>query len=189
MTSQDAYETHSLNRFIWNPCFRQTFWKVAPPWSSWSPLPWLRTHLWKICYGWIRSSPQVQHLVSNQRVKLHLFIHLPLPIPNHPSIPTHPHPPPSKPTTPLPTRDPFEAKTFAKVTIGHHVGPSKVAAEGPSLHHLQDLHVSGEVGRNVMGPYRMSRDGRMDLLGSFRWVERIDQWVYRYHPIKKTNHL
>ena len=59
-------------------------------------------------------------------------------------IPTHP---PTHPNQPLHShRDPFETKPSPKVTIGHHVGPSKVAAEGPSLHHLQHLHVSGVSG-------------------------------------------
>ena len=72
----------------------------------------------------------------------------------HPQPPIHPHPSPPTPiqtnhSTPNPW--PLRSQNLRKVTIGHHVGPSKVAAEGPSLHHLQDLHVSGEVGRNVMG--------------------------------------
>ena len=59
------------------------------------------------------------------------------PIPPSPSIPTHPTPIQTNHST---TRDPFETKPSPKVTIRHHVGPSKVAAEGPSLHHLQHLH-------------------------------------------------
>ena len=146
----------------------------------------------------IKKSPQVQHLVSQhgqngashytnsfknptqpegKTPSIHDICPYPsIPTPSTTPIPTHPHPIPHPPiqTTPLSTthRDPFETKKPQRPKSDHRASRWSVQSCGrmpkPSSLSAPPLAVSGW---RRSGDGRMSRDGRRDLLGSFRWVD------------------
>ena len=67
---------------------------------------------------------------------------------------------------------PLYRRFHAKASIGHHVGPAKVAAEGPGFHHLQYLP--------SLATLAAAKVRFVGWWWGLRWQE--NGWVTRYNP-------